>query len=228
MMIAQVLSGKGAQIQIMIETQGLVFTPDNLINVLKSYEFQLQQGVITNPLLPNNPQNAQIFSKDSLMIYFVQNQPINSLIFTILNTVDLKKEQIAGKITIELIENIMDKLNLVDETINSITFSFTTHFEASRKPVELLTKTLNKNFIKKFQGLNFTKQVSLLSMRIGDAFPLQKNGYNIVLEPFVSSPEKMFFLQFIQKMVDRASVFSLADNFPKLLESIIDRVDPNE
>ncbi len=228
-MIAQVLSGKGAQIQIIIETQGLVFTPDNLINVLKSYEFQIQQGVISNPLLPNNQvMNAQIFSKDSLMIYFVQNQPISSLIFTILNTVDLRKEQVAGKASIEMIENIMDKLNLVDETINSITFNFTTRFEASRKPVELLTKTLNKNFIKKFKDINLIEHVNMLSVRIGDAFPIQKNGYNIVLEPLISNPEKMFFMQFIKRIVNRTSLFDLVENFSDLLESIIEGVDPSE
>jgi hypothetical protein len=228
-MIAQVLSGKGAQIQIIIETQGLVFTPDNLINVLKSHEFQIGQGVISNPLIPNNPQiNAQIFSKDSLMIYFVQNQPLNSLIFTILNTVNLKKEQVAGKSSIEMIETIMDNLNLVDETINSITFNFTTRFEASKKPIDLLTRILNRNFIKKFKDIDSIKSVNMLSMRIGDAFPLQKNGFNIVLEPLISNPEKMFFMQFIKRINDRTSLFELTDTFPSLLESIINGVDPNE
>ncbi len=40
-MNTRILSQKGAQIQIVLETQVLVFTPDNLLSVLKNNEFQI-------------------------------------------------------------------------------------------------------------------------------------------------------------------------------------------
>ena len=89
-MNARVMSNKGAQTQIVVETQGLVFTPDNLMSVLKSDEFQIVQGSVANPLNPAiPPQNTQIYSKDSLMIFLLQTQPLNSLIFTMMNSFNL-------------------------------------------------------------------------------------------------------------------------------------------
>ena len=94
-MNTRILSQKGAQIQIVVETQGVVFTPDNLLSVLKNNEFQIVQGLVSNPLNSTLPaQNTQIYSKDSLMIYLLLTQPLNTLVFALMNTVDLK---IGGK-----------------------------------------------------------------------------------------------------------------------------------
>ncbi len=228
-MDSRILSKKGAQTQIVVETQGLVFTPDNLMNVLKSNDFQIVQGNVSNPLNPTfPPQNTQIYSKDSLMIYLLQTQPLNSLIFTVMNTFDLKNEKIGGKPSSEIIKNIMDSLSLVDETISAITFNFTTRFQASKKPIDQLTRLIQKNFINKLKETSLLKPLHVLSIRIGDTFPIEKQGFNVVFEPLLPNPEKMFFMQFMKKVGNRDLLFELIDDFPKILEILIKEVDPND
>ncbi|MCW6168948.1 MAG: hypothetical protein LVQ96_04085 [Thermoplasmatales archaeon] len=228
-MNTRVLSPKGAQIQIVIETQGLMFTPDNLMNVLKSNEFQIVQGVASNPLNPAfPPQNTQIYSKDSLMIYLLQTQPLNSLVFTLMNTVDLNSEKIGGKPSSEMIRYLMDSLSLVDETVSAITFNFTTRFTATRKPIDQLTKLIQTDFFKKLKKDPLLQTLNVLSIRLGDVFPLERQGFNLVIEPLLSNPEKMFFIQFTKKLINRDSLFELVDKFPRTLENLIYGVDSND
>ena len=228
-MDTRVISSKGAHTQIVVETQGLVFTPDNLMSVLRNNDFQIVQGNVSNPLNPSfPPQNTQIYSKDSLMIFLLQTQPLNSLIFTIMNSFNLKEEKVGGKSAIEMIKNIMESLSLVDETISAITFHFTTRFGATKKPTEQLTKLLNKEFTSKIKKIPSLSSLKMLSIRLGDVFPIEKEGINIVFEPFLSNPEKMFFIQFTKKVVDRDSLFELIDRFPKILEELINGVDSSD
>ncbi len=228
-MYSRILSKKGAQTQIVLETQGLVFTPDNLMNVLRSNEFQIVQGNVSNPLNPTfPPQNTQIYSKDSLMIYLLQTTPLNSLIFTVMNTFDLKNEKIGGKPSSEIIKNIMDSLSLVDETISAITFNFTTRFEASKKPIDQLTRLTQKDFINKLEEIAFLKPLNVLSIRMGDTFPIERQGFNFVFEPLLSNPEKMFFMQFMKKVMNIDMLFELIDEFPKILEILIKGIDPDD
>lgn len=228
-MNGRILSAKGAQIQIILETQGLVFTPDNLMNVLKSNEFQIAQGNVSNPLNPAFPmQSAQIYSKGSLMIYLLQAQPLNILIFTLINSLNPKNEKIGDKPSSDIIINIMDSLSLVDETISAITFNFTTRFDATKKPIGQLTKLLKKNFLDKLKGVPMLNSPNVISMRLGNSFPIEKGGFNVVFEPFASNPEKKFFMQFTKKVMNRDSLFELIDEFPKMLEALINLVDSND
>lgn len=228
-MNARVISSKGAQTQIVVETQGLVFTPDNLMSVLKSNEFQIVLGNVANPLNPAiPPQNTQIYSKDSLMIFLLQTQPLNSLIFTMMNSFNLREEKIGEKSGLEMIKSIMESLSLVDETISAITFNFTTRFGATKKPMEQLTKLLSKEFTSKIKRIPSLSSLKMLSIRLGDVFPIEKEGVNVVFEPFLSNPEKMFFIQFTKKVMNRDSLFELIDGFPKILEELINGVDSSD
>ena len=228
-MNARVISSKGAQTQIVVETQGLVFTPDNLMSVLKSNEFQIVLGNVANPLNPAiPPQNTQIYSKDSLMIFLLQTQPLNSLIFTMMNSFNLREEKIGEKSGLDMIKSIMESLSLVDETISAITFNFTTRFGATKKPMEQLTKLLSKEFTSKIKRIPSLSSLKMLSIRLGDVFPIEKEGVNVVFEPFLSNPEKMFFIQFTKKVMNRDSLFELIDGFPKILEELINGVDSSD
>lgn len=228
-MDARVLSRKGAQTQIVVETQGLVFTPDNLMSVLKDNEFQIAQGNVPNPLHPDSPpQNTQIYSKDSMMIVLLQNPPLFSLFFTIINSIDLREEKVGDKSGLEMIRGIMDSLSLVDETISAITFNFTTRFAAANKPMEQLTKILSEEFKNKIKKVPSLSSLKLLSIRLGDVFPIEKEGINIVFEPFLSNTEKMFFLQFTKKVRNRDSLFDLIDKFPEILDELIRGVDSSD
>ena len=228
-MNARVMSNKGAQTQIVVETQGLVFTPDNLMSVLKSNEFQIVQGSVSNPLNPAIPmQNTQIYSKDSLMIFLLQSQPLNSLIFTMMNSFNLSEEKIGEKSGLDMIKSIMESLSLVDETISAITFNFTTRFVATKKPVEQMTKLLSKEFTSKIKKIPSVSSLKMLSIRLGDVFPIEKEGTNIIFEPFLSNPEKMFFIQFTKKVMNRDSLFELIEGFPEILEDLINGVDSDD
>jgi hypothetical protein len=229
-MNGRVLSTKGSQIQIVLEIQGQIFTPDNLLSVVNSNEFQISQGKISNPLNPASPpQNTQIYSKDSMMIYLLPSRSIfNNLIFTVLNSYDLKNEKIGDKSVSEFIKNIMDELSLVDENISSITFNFTTRFESTKQPEDQLTRLLQKNFMNKLKDATLSKSLKVMSIRIGDSFPIKKEGFNIVFEPLISKPDKVFFMQFTKKIIGRDSLFKLINSFPEILEELINGVDPND
>ncbi len=228
-MNTRILSQKGAQIQIVVETQGVVFTPDNLLSVLKNNEFQIVQGLVSNPLNSTLPaQNTQIYSKDSLMIYLLLTQPLNTLVFALMNTVDLKNQKIGGKPSSDMIRDLMDSLNLVDETISAITFNFTTRFIATKKPIDRLSKLIKLDFLRKMKKDPLLRTLNVLSIRLGDVFPIEKQGFNIVIEPLLSNPEKMFFIQFTKKLINRDSLFEVVNEFPRTLENLINGVDSND
>jgi hypothetical protein len=228
-MNTRILSQKGAQIQIVVETQGVVFTPDNLLSVLKNNEFQIVQGLVSNPLNSTLPaQNTQIYSKDSLMIYLLLTQPLNTLVFALMNTVDLKNQKIGGKPSSDMIRDLMDSLNLVDETISAITFNFTTRFIATKKPIDRLSKLIKLDFLRKMKKDPLLRTLNVLSIRLGDIFPIEKQGFNIVIEPLLSNPEKMFFIQFTKKLINRDSLFEVVNEFPRTLENLINGVDSND
>ena len=228
-MNTRILSQKGAQIQIVVETQGVVFTPDNLLSVLKNNEFQIVQGLVSNPLNSTLPaQNTQIYSKDSLMIYLLLTQPLNTLVFALMNTVDLKNQKIGGKPSSDMIRDLMDSLNLVDETISAITFNFTTRFIATKKPIDRLSKLIKLDFLRKMKKDPLLRTLNVLSIRLGDIFPIEKQGFNIVIEPLLSNPEKMFFIQFTKKLINRDSLFKVVNEFPRTLENLINGVDSND
>ncbi len=228
-MNTRILSQKGAQIQIVVETQGVVFTPDNLLSVLKNNEFQIVQGLVSNPLNSTLPaQNTQIYSKDSLMIYLLLTQPLNTLVFALMNTVDLKNQKIGGKPSSDMIRDLMDSLNLVDETISAITFNFTTRFIATKKPIDRLSKLIKLDFLRKMKKDPLLRTLNVLSIRLGDVFPIEKQGFNIVIEPLLSNPEKMFFIQFTKKLINRDSLFKVVNEFPRTLENLINGFDSND
>lgn len=229
-MNGHVLSTKGSQIQIILEIQSQIFPADNLLSFVNSNEFQIAQEMILNPLNSASPlQNTQMYSKDYIMIYLLPPGSIfNNLIFTLLNSYDLKNEKIGDKSVSEFIKNIMDELSLVDENISSITFNFTTRFESTKQPEDQLTRLLQKNFMNKLKNATLSKSLKVMSIRIGDSFPIKKEGFNIVFEPLISKPDKVFFMQFTKKIIGRDSLFKLINSFPEILEELINGVDPND
>ena len=68
----------------------------------------------------------------------------------------------------------------------------------------------------------------MLSIRLGDVFPIEKEGTNIIFEPFLSNPEKMFWIQFTKKVMNRDSLFELIEEFPIILEDLINGVDSSD
>lgn len=145
-----------------------------------------------------------------------------------MNSLDLKEEKVGDKSGLEMIRSVMESLSLVDETISAITFNFTTRFVAIDKPMEQLTKILSKGFRSKIEKVPSLSSLKLLSIRLGDVFPIEKEGINIVFEPFLSNPEKMFFLQFTKKVKNRDSLFELMYKFLEILYDIIKGVDSSD
>lgn len=223
------ISAKGSQTQIVIETQGMFFSPDNLMALLKNNEFQIMQGNVSNPLNPGSqPVFSQLFSKGPLMISMQQSPPTTIyLILVIMNVLDLSKEKIGEKSGIDLINEILDGLNLTEETITSITFTFTTRFQpATGSPADLITNLINKDFIDRTKNSIKLDTMKAFSIRLGDRFPIEKEGTNLVFEPLINEPEKIFLMQFIRKLKSREGLTELFKNFPEMLPSIMNGVDP--
>ena len=148
----------------------------------------------------NSVYELSQYSRDSMIIYLLPSCPIfNNLIFTLLNSYDLKNEKIGEKSVLEFINDIMGELSLVDENISSITFNFTTRFESTRKPEDQLTKLLQKNFMNKLKDATLSKLLKVMSIRLGDSFSINKEGFNIVFEPLISKPDKVFFYAIYKK-----------------------------
>lgn len=227
-MEARTFSDKGSQIQIIVETQGMMFSGDNLITALKTREFQILQGNINNPIDPSTPTvMAQIYSKGPLTIFMPPPRGLtNYLIFLVMNTIDLEKTKIGDKKLNGLIEEILNDLSLTEETISSITFTFTTRFAPKNLPIERLTALINRDFIKKLKKIPALKSSNALSLRFGDKFPIDKEGVNIVFEPLVTDPDKLFYLQFIQKFRSKQKFQVLLSDFPKILFDLMNGVDP--
>ncbi len=127
-----------------------------------------------------------------------------------------------------MIRDLMGSLNLVDETISAITFNFTTRFTATKKPIDRLSKLIKLDFLRKMKKDPLLITLNVLSIRLGDIFPIEKQGFNIAIEPLLSNPEKMFFIQFMKKLINRDSLFELVNEFPKTLENPISGVDSND
>lgn len=179
-----------------------------------------------NPALQQGP--SQLFSKGSLVITMQQGPPpMMYLVFVLMNVYDLRQEKIGEKNAADLINEVLDRLNLTEETIPSITFTFTTRFPSTNgTPASRLTNLINKKFIEEITKSTNSESMSAFSIRLGDKFPIEKDGTNLVFEPLVTEPEKIFLMQYIRKFKSRNVLVELFDSFPKMLPGLMSGVDP--
>ncbi|MFQ5821800.1 MAG: hypothetical protein ACE5I5_17575 [Candidatus Heimdallarchaeota archaeon] len=209
----------GSHIQLIFQTKFPTFTPDQFSKALKDKNYIMVQSQISNPQNPQAPPiRVQIFSKENVNVFLVQNK--NQIVFQILNTVNLKT-------IYQEISRILLSLNVLADIILNIGFNFTTKSPAKTEPQKNLTSLVKGSFLKGIAESVGTN-LRVFSIRLATAFPLGKEGLQVILEPLGTSPRDEYYLNIIYQTtkMDEFNVF--VGNFGEdMIQEIIKEVEEN-
>lgn len=212
---------KGSQIQLVFQVNVPTFTPDQFNQVLKEKGFLMTPGQGINP--QGQPMQLQIFSKGDLVIFFApvpQNPTQFQIVFQALNTVSLMVTP-SGGILIEDINDILERLNIVEDVVSLISFNCSTREKADIEPAKSLTAGIKPEVLQRITkalgpGLNVT------SLRLGTEIPL-KEGMQLILEPLATDPTRHFFVNVIYQTNDMKKFGKFVKEFgEKVIEDIVE------
>jgi len=180
----------GTQVQLVFQTQFLTFTADLFSKALKEREYLEVRGQMPNPQNPQAPIPIQTFSKGDITVFLPPTQPPNpnAIIFQVLNTVNL------GTIYNKEVKEILLRINIYPEIVSDAIFNCITKMEAKAKPLDRLTSMVDRTFIERISN-NLGTKMKVSSIRFTTTFPPERvGGFQVVVEPLVSNPEKNYYL----------------------------------
>jgi hypothetical protein len=209
----------GSHIQLIFQTQFPTFTPDQFSKALKDKNYIMVQSQVSNPQNPQAPPIlVQIFSKENVNVFLVQN--LNQIVFQILNTVSLET-------IYQEISRILLSLNVLDDIIRNIGFNFTTKSPAKTEPQKNLTSLVKNNFLKGI-AKSLGTELGVFSIRLATAFPLEKEGLQVILEPLGASPKDEYYLNVIYQTTKMDDFNDFIGRFGEdMVREIIKEVEEN-
>ena len=196
------LSSKSSQIVITIQTKNPTYTPEIFAKGIQELGYMGTPGnaqLSMNPYTPPNP--TTLFSKGNMMV--ITNYAENLIRITIINTLDLN--QLSTEIN-----NMLEKLLILPQTINIIDLACKTEIPTSTSPTDTLTHLVYDDALKKISKVLNVTSMQVLSMGLANS-NWQDGDFRISIEPLASDPENQYW--FVVKYVTKSLL-----NFNKIVE----------
>ena len=182
----------GTQVNLLFRARFLTFTPDQFNNAFKEQGYFMSQGQANPSLNPAaKPIPALIFSKGNLAVTYNQNQ--NTIIFQILNTLDL------DNLYDHDITPLLAKLNFVESSTSMMSLECHTQLTTTSTPMSTLTSLVNSDYINGLNKILGEEKLGVTAIRLSTKYPLLNDGMQIVLEPLGNDPERSYYLNIIYR-----------------------------
>jgi hypothetical protein len=167
---------------------------------------------------------VQTFSKGNIAIFLLPSGPSLPplLVFQILNTVDLNSSSSGSFAPNEIINEMLGRLNIVPNVVALITFSCVTMMiTKDRTPTEVLTSNFKQENLDAISKA-VNRKLGVQTIRLGDSFPLEKRGLQILIEPLVANPNKQYYVNILLHTDDQAEYSQFISYFgEKQIEEIV-------
>ncbi|MFI5405340.1 MAG: hypothetical protein ACHQ1D_02375 [Nitrososphaerales archaeon] len=208
----------GSYVQLTFQTKFPTFTPDQFMASLKDKNYSMTQGTAN---LPSGQMiTTQIFSKQNLSVFI--SPSTNQIFFQILNTIN--PQEIIEK----EIKNILVYLNIVEEVLLSVMFTFNTSVPSKGDPHSNLTSLLDQKFRKHCKDI-LQNSLGVTSLRLASSFPIEKDGLQLIVEPLGTDPKHRYYLN-LTYVTDKMHKFNdFIDKFgERMVLELMDGIDKNE
>jgi hypothetical protein len=219
----------GTQIQLTVQVKFQTFTPDQFTKALNDKGFTVASAMAGNAQT-GAAVPVQTFSKGNVVIFLLPSAPNLPplLVFQILNTVNLNNSLSGSAAPNEIINDMLGRLNIVPDIVALIAFScVTTVVTKTRTPIEVLTsnfKQQNLDAISKAVG----RKLGVQTIRLGDAFPIERKGLQIILEPLTANPTKQYYVNILLHTDDQVEYSEFIRDFgEKQIDAIVAAVGGN-
>lgn len=213
----------GSQVQLVFRTQFLTFTAELFSKVLKEKEYLEVRGQVPNPHNPQAPPiSIQTFSKEDVTIFLPPTQPPSPIpiVFQMLNTVNVEPRY-------KEVNAILLALNIFPDVVSDASFSCTTRTKAKTKPLDRLSSIIDQNFLDRIRK-NVSTKLRLASVRLVTDFPLEKEGFQVVIEPLATNPEKEYFLSISYRTTKKSEFDKFVSEFGSdMIQRIIEETEKN-